>query len=211
MRHLQILAITFVVVAINTAPVPATLTEFNWAVLFSGTNGRCYVRSEPESGSGHAGRTSVYNVERKRDKLLHELDWYSHSLFIECGLRKPEGGSGVSLVRMGSWSTGERPNLRAKVLSFYLDGRLLNDYSYEDIDGWSGGLYPADRRPPREPYGFEAAGIIYRTLGHRRIAAQKYVFEICTVDERLMTFDPHTGGLISDEKTVDPRCRRSPF
>jgi len=163
--------------------------------LFSDEHGTCYARSVPSSRQGLPGGTNIFLVNRKNDALVYKFPWYSYQLAIKCGTIRPKGS--ISVVRMGpAWRSESGEVSGSVTLAFYLDGKLLAEYSRMDIL-----VLPEDRsvygRSPRRAYG--------KILGYRR-AYRRDVFEICTTRNRILLFDISNGDLVGESTDNTNRC-----
>lgn len=166
----------------------ATLEMFNWPFLISDESGRCYVRSVPKTGGGSAGKTTVYRVRSGEDELVHSFDWYSTRIAIKCGNIGPHGKDSISLVILG----------RSGRMALWLDGHLLAEYSSMDL-----ALVLEDRGgyPRGTGHGYT------KTLGFHDLDSRQ-VFEICTADGRILTFDIFNGDLIDQRIDTVDRCEQ---
>ena len=153
--------------------------------LFSDSSGRFYARSVPAENFGHAGKTEVYRVGRDGDTLEFSFDWFSWRVWLQ---RVRVGGRyGISVVRLGGHPS-QLPGGDGVELSFYLNDQILAEYSLMDI-----ALVPENVMS-----SVSSRSAISRILGFRRVRGQGYVFELCTHDARVMSFDAQTGDLVAD-------------
>ncbi len=155
--------------------------------LFSDSSGRFYARSVPSANSGSAGKTEVYRVGRDEDTLEFSFGWFSWRVWLQ--RVRVGGGYGISVIRLGGHPS-QLPGGDGAVLSFYLDDQLLAEYSLIDI-----ALVPENVMS-----SVSSKSAINQVLGYRRVRGQEYVFELCTHDARVMSFDAQTGDLVGDEQ-----------
>jgi len=83
-------------------------------------------------------------------------------------------------------------------LAFYLDGKLLAEYSGMDI-----AVLPDNTDNRR---GISHPGYT-RVLGYRRVG-RRDGFEICTQDGRILLFDISNGDLVDESRDYLKLCER---
>lgn len=150
--------------------------------------GRCYAKSVPSENYGETGTTRIYEVGATDDRLLVTYDWFSQQIYLQCNMSSA-GGSGVSVVQIGSWPRGHAASADQLALAFYFNDRLLKRYSTLDLAG----------RPDNVQASVSHYMIIERIDGYRWIDGDRYAFDLHTIDGRTLSFDPVTGEIVVGE------------
>ena len=177
------LLITFVMVGLLTAatsvdrPAPASPVVY--------ACGSHYVKSVPSGAYDYIkGETSIYAVGSEGDELLHTFPWYSPRLELR------RFGRDLSMVRFGGWPVGREASDDVLAIGFYLNDKELQTYSTLDLAG----------RPENVNATVSHHIVIAEVHGYRiRHTADgksvEYLFELTTIDGRLLSFDCMTGEL----------------
>lgn len=106
----------------------------NAPIVAAGDDGTCYAKSVPAGIAGQRGTTTVYNVAASKDVRVSTYDWYSSHIHLRCNAWR-NGRSETTVVRMGPWAEGHRANRTDLALAFYVNGKLVKQYSTLDIAG----------------------------------------------------------------------------
>jgi hypothetical protein len=148
--------------------------------------GSCYSKSVPSGDYGTSGTTRIYWVTSGDDRLLVTYDWFSDQIYLYCGNPVSHDETGIIVVRLGPWPTGGEASADHLALAFYMDGRLLMQYSTLDLAG----------RPNN----------VWATVSHYKVVEQivgfvghdtgSLSFDIRTIDGRILSFDPATRALL---------------
>ena len=156
------------------------------AYVQSGPDGVFYARCVPSADaarSAAAGRTTVYEVEGERDRVLDRYDWYAPG-GVTLGWLPLSGKVAVAAVfdvaadAAGGWRAQEQ-------LRFSMGGRLLKSYTAADLIAL-GAAERADSRGRR--------GAALRVAGCEQMPGTNAYDFIADVGEgRLLRFDITTG------------------
>jgi len=178
---LSLLSILFVLV--NFAlPLFADQEASNAPLVKSSEYGRLYAKSIPDDFYGAKGKTLVYGVGKKEDKLLYTFDWYSNQLYLL-------GGIG-SVVRLGPWARGREPNKDHLAIGFYLKGGTLKEYSTLDIVKLGCSISNS----------VSHYTVFEEIIGYRWVRNDIWVFDIKTHDGKVLSFDVATGKIRTQQE-----------
>lgn len=151
--------------------------------------GRCYAKSIPSTSYGNEGETKVYQVMKGNDVLIGSYNWFSNPVYLHCGLGRDKYW-GISLVKFGPWNRGSQPSEKDLAMSFYFSDSLVKSHSTLEIAG----------RKDNSSRSVSHYTVIDEVLGYRWIKENEYVFEITTIDAKVVTFDPITGAVLSSKE-----------
>ena len=90
----------------------------------------------------------------------------------------------------GPWARGHTASDDVLAIAFHFNGKTVRKYSTLDVAG-----KPDNVSPSVSHYM-----VIEDVLGFRRTTGNEYVFEVTTVDGRLLAFDPITGDLLNESE-----------
>lgn len=168
-------------------------------ILVSGASGGCYAKSVPADALGRGANTRIFWVGIDEDRPIHRFNWYSADIAVGCRARGPRNKSAISVVRMGhGWKATLGDNPRSVTLAFYVDARLVAEYSRTEI-----ALLPGSRRIKAT----ESWRGYYRPIGYRNSGA-RHGFEICTLDGRILHFDISSGEVTANRRYSGDDCER---
>jgi|CXWL01.1.fsa_nt_gi hypothetical protein len=177
-----------------TAPFASADDEAsNQPLVVASEYGNCYAKSIPSASYGNEGQTRVYIVETGADTLVTTYDWYANRLFLECNVADSSGVTALSVVAFGPWARGQEARDDVLALAFYWNGRLLRRYSTLDIA----------RRPNNVSASVSHYSVIDEVLGYQWADGNRYHFAIRTIDNRVITFDPGAGTIVSSVATSE--------
>jgi hypothetical protein len=151
----------------------------NFVYVKASESGRSYARGIPADSSGSKGETRVYSVSKEGDTLDAVYPWYSQR-----GVYLYET-SGIAIVRRGPWARGNKASRDDLAIGFYLNGKLLKEYSTLDIAG-------SEEKVSRSKSHYE---VFKEAVGFRWFDRNTIVFECETVDDRKLLFDLRTGEI----------------
>ena len=183
--RLIFLIIVSVLITFNSL-VLADEEASNVPYVKSSEYGRIYAKSVPDESYGSKGKTLIYAVDKDTDKLLYTFDWYSSQIFLL--------DSVGSVVRLGPWARGHTPNDTDLAIAFYLNGKKIKEYSTLDI----------------VRIGYQDASQVGSSVSHytvfkkingfRWIRNNKWVFDVQTDENKVLSFDVAAGELQSDDE-----------
>ncbi len=160
-------------------PVFADTVDPNTPRVTASAYGGCYARAIPRDDFLQIGTTEIYQVTAgPRDRLLFSFDWYSGSIYLQCGAPGSESAD-LSLVRMGNWPDGEEASDQDLAIEFFHGGKSVARYTTLDIAG--------------------SKDNVRRSASHYEVIAKidgySYAerFGITTTDGRALEFDIKTG------------------
>ena len=96
----------------------------NRAYVRASEDGQLYARSVPDDLFGTKGTTTVYRVKGGKDTVFASFPWYSHCVYL----------SNESILRMGPWNGGSKPNDSDLAIGFYGFNGRTKRYSTKDIE-----------------------------------------------------------------------------
>ncbi|MCA9398606.1 MAG: hypothetical protein KC618_02570 [Candidatus Omnitrophica bacterium] len=158
----------------------------NRTYVKSSEYGQFYVKSVPAESYGLAGKTRVYWVKDEQDQLLFTYDWYSPELYIY-GFAP---GSPVYVVKFGPWHRGHLANHNDLAIAFYKNDQLLKEYSTLDI-------VKDDKNVSTSVSHYT---MFKKRMGFRRPWGNQIIFDVQTLDDKILSFNTETGELISQEE-----------
>lgn len=144
--------------------------------------GQFYAKSIPSESYGLKGRTEIYQVGEKKDKLLQTYDWYSPEVYLYGWI-----AGGVYVVQTGSWNRGRGPQSDHLALALYKDDKLLKKYSTLDI-------VPDAKNASVSVSHYM---VFQKIKGFRRAFGNQLYFDVLTTDGRLLSFDVETGKIVT--------------
>ena len=106
----------------------------NEPVVAAGDDGTCYAKSVQAEIIGQRSTTTIYNVRASKNIPVSMYSWYSPRIYLSCSAWR-NGRSETTVVRLGPWADGHRANKADLAVAFYLNGKLLKQYSTLDIAG----------------------------------------------------------------------------
>lgn len=183
--RLMILMIMSVLINFNIL-VLADEEASNVPYVKSSEYGRVYAKSIPDEYYGLKGKTLVYAVNRDADKILYTFDWYSNQIFLL--------DSVGSVVRLGPWARGQAPSADDLAIAFYLDGKKTKEYSTSDI------VRITYQDPSHVGNSVSHYTVFNKISGFRWIRSNKWVFDVETHENKVLSFDVSTGELQSDDE-----------
>jgi len=145
----------------------------------SGRQGMVYAKSVPSECYGMKGVTKVFVVGSKEDKLVQTFNWFSNPIYLL------STGPGISVVRFGPWMRGRRASAEDFAIGFYLNGKVLKEYTTLDIAG-----------SPENVSWSESHYRVFRSiLGYRFTDKNSWVFDVVLIDGTKIVFDTRTGKM----------------
>ena len=150
----------------------------NTVYVKSSPDGQCYAKAIPAEAYGSKGMTKIYVVREGADQLVDTYSWYAPQIDLQVT------AWGISVVRIGSWRRGQKPDANDLGIGFYLSGKTLKEHSTLDISrvgNNSGGVLSY----------FGITGV----KGYRRIRSNDYAFDVETGSDKTISFDVRTGAL----------------
>lgn len=155
-------------------------------------NGQFYFRMMPgkqEWDNRHA-YGEMYEVSEGGDKLLWKTKgWYSFSVFVS--------DNGRHLVRMGLWSSGDRPSQEDLAVAFYTDGKLVKSYSTKDLVSDPSKI---ERSVSHYEWYQVIIGLHSRAGINDPFGGEPDTFSLITLADETFSFDIASGKIISEEK-----------
>jgi len=152
-------------------------------------NGSIYAKSVPDEydwENRSNGKTFVYEVSEKKDKLLYTYDWFAQEIYLLDNFG--------SLVRLGPWARGHEPNKGDLAIGFYLDGKKLKEYSTLDI------VNMAFDDKMNIGMSISHYDIFSEVIGYRFLRWDKWAFDVKTNEGKILSFDVSTGNLKTEEE-----------
>lgn len=150
----------------------------NFVYVKASESGRSYARGIPADSFGSKGETRVYSVGKDGDTLDAVYPWYSQGVYLH-------ETSGIAIVRMGPWARGNKASRDDLAIGFYLNGKLLKEYSTLDIAG-------SEEKVTRSKSHYK---VFKEAVGFRWFDRNTDVFECETVDDKKLLFDLRTGEI----------------
>ena len=152
----------------------------NQPVVRSSEDGAVYANSIPEESYGHKGKTQIFGVGKDRDTLICEYKWYAGEIYV--------GGSGDhTVVRLGPWQRGRKPEESHLALGLYREGKTLREYSALEMQKLGSGVSTS----------ISHYTLFKRRLGFRWLQGNSYLYEVEGVSGKIFSFDLDTGQIIS--------------
>ena len=142
----------------------------------------------PAEQYGNVGTTQTFRLTAGEDELVHTFDWYSWSIHLVCNASDSKRPTGVAVVSTGPWARGHTASDDVLAIAFHFNGKTVRKYSTLDVAG----------KPDNVSQSVSHYTVIEEVLGFRWILANEYVFEVRTVDGRLLAFDPITGDRLDE-------------
>jgi hypothetical protein len=170
-------------VALVCVPLMADDEAGNSPHVATSEYGRCYAKSVPAERYGNDGTTQVFTVTEEEDLLVHTYDWFSWTIHLVCNASDSKRPTGIAAVSTGPWARGHEASADVLAVAFHFDGETVREYSTLEIAG----------TPANVSQSVSHYTVIEAVLGFRWVRSNEYVFEVRTVDGRLLAFDPITG------------------
>jgi hypothetical protein len=181
------------VLALIAAGARADQEARNLPIVKSGEYGRRYAKSIPDEGYGQKGETHVYRVEAGTDVLECSYDWFSGTLYL--------GGIwDMTLVRFGPWHRGREVLPEHLAIGIYRDGKTIREYSCADMIKAGSGMSQS----------VSHYRVFGKTVGFRRLEANKFVFEVEGASRKLFAFDLDTGEILNTNAEPDASANGAP-
>ena len=147
------------------------------------TNGRHYAKSIPAESYGSKGETRIYRVTKDQDELETTFNWFAGELFLQ------DTAWGTSVVRLGPWARGHEASKDDLAIAFYLNGKLLKQYSTLDLAG----------KPDNVHSSTSHYTVWGKILGYRWIDSNDYAFDVEALDGKIISFNITTGEILPPE------------
>lgn len=180
-------ALLFLIIGFAPA-VAADSERMPFPHVKSSPAGDAYAKSVPEGFDRMKGKTYVYRVGNPEDELLYTYDWFASDVY-------PMGGH---LVRLGPWARGQEASEDDLAIGFYLDGKMLREYSTLDIVNMA---YDEATNISRS---FSHYTVFKEVIGYQLLSMAvvnvKYTFDIKTHEDKLLSFNISTGTLRTEEE-----------
>lgn len=190
MKSYQYIGLSLLMLVAASAHTKADDYASNIVYVKSSPDGRCYAKAIPSEADGSKGMTRIYVVREGVDQLVDTYPWYAPQIDLQVT------AGGISVVRIGRWRRGQKPDANDLAIGFYLSGNTLKEYSTLDIsriENNSGGVLSY--------FG------ITRVKGYRWVRPNDYAFDVETGSDKTISFDVRTGALSAQPNDSFNRTR----
>jgi len=183
--------IIFFLLLVLSFPVFADEEAPSFPYVKSSKYGGFYVKSVPgeyDVDNRTQGKTYVYAVRKKEDKLQYTFDWFAPEIYLL-------DNSG-SMIRLGSWSRGHESNKDDLAIAFYICGAKVKEYSTLDIvnmaydDSMNIGLSVSHYT------------VFEEIIGYRWLRNDRWAFDVKTHEGKILSFDISTGDLRTEQDEI---------